>query len=147
MVFNVIIFICVIVVLIRHVKDTAARLKQSVEKKTIIRLMFSISGIMFLFGLTWLFALLTFSSPVLREVGITLFTIFNSLQGLFIFIFFCIVNEEARKSWKEFFSHGRVIGKYFHSSSKSSEANDKKNFTNNTSASDVSTLKGDVSNR
>ena len=117
MIFNLVVFICVIVVLIRHVKDTTARLKQSVEKKTIIRLIFSISGVMFLFGLTWLFALLTFSSPILREVGITFFTIFNSLQGLFIFIFFCIVNEEARKSWKQLFAHGRVISRYFHCSS------------------------------
>lgn len=108
MVFNIVVFICVIVVLIRHVKHTADRMRKSVEKKTIVRLMFSISGVMLLFGLTWLFAIFTFSIPTLREVGITFFTIFNSLQGLSIFIFFCLVNEDARNNWKALISRGKV---------------------------------------
>lgn len=131
-------------VLVRHVRDTAARKKKPVEKKTIVRLLFSISGVMFLFGLTWLFAILTVSVPGLREAGITLFTISNSLQGFFIFIFFCVVNEDARKSWKELFSHGKIVYMYLHSFSESfksdhGEAIAKKNISSDTSTS--STLK------
>lgn len=141
MIFNIIIFICVIVVLVRHIRDTAARQNKSVEKKTILRLMFSISGVMFLFGLTWLFAILTFSVPGLREAGITLFTIFNSLQGFFIFIFFCVVNEDARKSWKELFSRGTIVYKYLHSfgeSFKSGEISAQKNVSSDTSKTELS---------
>ena len=131
-------------VLVRHVRDTAARKKKTVEKKTIVRLLFSISGVMFLFGLTWLFAILTVSVPGLREAGITLFTISNSLQGFFIFIFFCVVNEDARKSWKELFSRGKIVYMYLHSFSESfksdhGEAIAKKNISSDTSTS--STLK------
>ena len=62
---------------------------------------------MFLFGITWLFAILTFSLPGLRETFQILFTIFNSLQGFFIFLFFCAISKEARESWKELFGSGQ----------------------------------------
>ena len=103
-------------VLVQHSKGTAARKKETVDKKTIIRLLISISGVMFLFGLTWLFAILTFSVPGLRETGSVLFTIFNSFQGLFIFLFFCVISKEARESWKEFLSCGRYKSQFLHPS-------------------------------
>ena len=62
---------------------------------------------MFLFGLTWLFAILTFSVTGLRETFQILFTLFNSFQGFFIFLFFCAINKEARESWKEMFGSSR----------------------------------------
>lgn len=116
MVFNVVIFIWIIVVLIRHTKGKAARRNESVDKKTVVRLMISISGIMFLFGITWFFAILTFSVSGIREVGSILFTVFNSLQGLFIFIFFCAASKEARESWREFFSCGKYKSLFLHPS-------------------------------
>jgi hypothetical protein len=64
--------------------------------------MFSISGILFLFGLTWLFFILTFSVSGLRETFQILFTVFNSLQGFFIFIF--ILFTEGFGYWKAFLS-------------------------------------------
>ena len=104
MIFNIIVFVCVIFVLIRHIRGTAARSKQKMEYKKVIRLMFSIGGVMSLFGLTWLFAILTVSVPGLRETFQILFTIFNSFQGFFIFLFFCVLNKEALESWRELFS-------------------------------------------
>ena len=62
---------------------------------------------MFLFGLTWLFAILTFSVTGLRETFQILFTLFNSFQGFFIFLFFCAINKEARESWKELLGSSR----------------------------------------
>lgn len=64
--------------------------------------MFSISGVMVLFGLTWLFGILTVV-PVsgLQEAFQIIFTIFNAFQGFFIFLFFCVLNREARHSWME----------------------------------------------
>ena len=122
MVFNAIIFICVIVVLVRHMRNTAARKNENLSRKTIIRLMISISGVMFLFGLTWLFAILTFSVPGLREIFQVLFTIFNSFQGFFIFLFFCVFNKEAVESWKELLSCGKYKSKLLHPSTASSAA-------------------------
>ena len=58
---------------------------------------------MALFGLTWLFAIFTVSFSGQNGVFQILFTIFNSFQGFFIFLFFCVLNKEARDSWKELF--------------------------------------------
>lgn len=102
--FNVVIFVCVIVVLVKHVKKTASLKNQSVSKNDAIRLIFSIGGVMTLFGLTWLFAILTFSTTGLRETFQILFTIFNSFQGLFIFVFLCVMSSEIRDEWKAFFT-------------------------------------------
>ena len=103
-------------ILVRHTRGTAARKKEAVSNKTIIRLMISISGVMFLFGLTWLFAILTFSVTGVREAFQILFVIFNSFQGFFIFLFFCIFNKEALESWREFFSCGKYQSKLLHPS-------------------------------
>ena len=98
MVFNLIIFVCVIVVIIRHKSGRVIRKQEFVSTKLIIRLMVSISGVMCLFGLTWLFAVFTFSSSGLRETFQILFTVFNSLQGFFIFLF--LLNAEALACWR-----------------------------------------------
>ncbi len=47
-----------------------------------------------LLGLTWAFGLLYINKETL--IMAYLFTILNSLQGLFIFIFHCIMNEKVR---------------------------------------------------
>ena len=80
--------------------------------------MISISGVMFLFGLTWLFAILTFSG--LGGTFQVLFTIFNSFQGFFIFLFFCVFNKDAVESWKELLSCGKYKSKLLHPSTASS---------------------------
>lgn len=46
-----------------------------------------------LLGITWLFGLLAFNSAVLAFKY--LFAIFNSLQGLMIFIFHCVLNKQV----------------------------------------------------
>ena len=114
MLFNLIVFIWVIVILIRHTRGTAARKKERVSNKTIIRLMISIGGVMFLFGLTWIFAIFTFTST--GDAFQVLFTLSNSFQGFCIFLFFCVFNKEALESWKEFFSCGKYTSKLLHPS-------------------------------
>ena len=117
MVFNVVIFICIIVVLIRHTKNEAARMKKTVSNKTTIRLMVNVGLIMLLFGLTWLFGIFTFSVTGLREAFETLFVVFNSLQGLFIFLFVCL-NKEVLESWREFLSCGKYRSEILHPASR-----------------------------
>ena len=46
-----------------------------------------------LLGITWLFGLLSFNSDTI--IFKYIFTIFNSLQGLMIFIFHCVLNKQV----------------------------------------------------
>ena len=93
--------------LILHARRSSSRKIEAAKKSGIVQLMISIGGVMFLFGVTWLFAILTFSSQA-RETFQILFTVFNSFQGFFIFLFFCAISKEARESWKELFGSGRL---------------------------------------
>ena len=80
---------------------TANEDAQKMGYKKIIFLMIRISGVMALFGLTWLFAILTVVSVTgLQETFQILFTILNSFQGCFIFIFLCVLDQKIRESWK-----------------------------------------------
>ena len=58
-----------------------------------------------LLGLTWVFGLLSLIETA-NFVFQILFCIFNSLQGLMIFILFCLRQQEIRKAWKAFFKCG-----------------------------------------
>ena len=69
--------------------------------------MIGIIGVMTLFGLMWVFGALT-----IREASITfqfLFAIFNSLQGFFIFLFFCVLGKDTRELWLQVLCCGRKI--------------------------------------
>jgi len=112
-------FILVIGVLIRHSRNTLGRSKEQVNKKTTIRLLISITGVMFLFGLTWLFGALTitgFGDSRASTAFQVLFVILNAFQGFFIFLFFCVFSKDARESWMEVFSCGHYQSKFLHPS-------------------------------
>ena len=67
--------------------------KTQVEK---VRTGVKASGVILpLLGITWLFGLLSFSSDTI--IFKYIFTIFNSLQGLMIFIFHCLLNKQVRQ--------------------------------------------------
>lgn len=99
-----VLFVCITVVFIkvRH-RSMKKATKKSSNYKAIIRTTMGILGLTFLFGLTWLFAILTFSSIGFRETFQLLFTILNSFQGAFIFLFMCVLSSEAREGWKRMF--------------------------------------------
>ena len=56
MVFNLVLFIWVIVVMVRHIRR---KTKNKLGPRKVIEIIIRLSGVMFLFGLTWLFAVLT----------------------------------------------------------------------------------------
>ena len=116
---NVVMFVLVIGVIIRHTRSKLVRTKEQMKKRTAIRLIISIAGIMFLFGLTWLFGALTvtgFGSATAFTAFQVLFVICNAFQGFFIFLFFCVFNKDARDLWIELLSFGRYKSKQLHSS-------------------------------
>ena len=136
--FNVVVYVVVIFILIKHTRGSLARKKEKLNRKTTIRLIISISGVMFLFGLSWLFGALTItdSAQGLRSTFSALFTVFTSLQGFFIFLFFCIFSQEARELWKETLSCGRYKSVFLNPNIKTDSA--KKRPQKNGSSSDTS---------
>ncbi|KAK2859713.1 hypothetical protein Q5P01_004333 [Channa striata] len=66
----------------------------------------SIAGLVILLGLTWGFALFAWGPLYLPFVY--LFTIFNSLQGFFIFVFHCAAKENVRRQWRTYLCCGKL---------------------------------------
>ena len=111
---NLVLYMVVIFILIRHTRNTIQRRQERMTARATLRLMAGILSIVFLFGLTWIFAALTFTVQELRQTAQILFTIFNVFQGVFLFLFFSVLNLEARESWKEFLSCGRYCSTILH---------------------------------
>ena len=81
--------------------------QEQASRLAVVRLMIRIMGVMTLFGLTWVFGALT-----VREASTAfqiLFAIFNSLQGFFIFLFFCVFGKEGRELWLQVLCCGKKI--------------------------------------
>ena len=89
--------VVVIRVLIIHSIKKYGHKNETKAVEGVKRVLISIFGIMFLFGMSWVFGALTISDASL--VFQYLFAIFTSLQGFFIFFFFCVLDKEARELW------------------------------------------------
>ena len=145
--FNTVIFIMVIVVLIKRTRNRLSRTKEQMNKKTIIRLLISIAGVMSLFGLTWLFGALTvtgFGDARASTAFQVLFVLLNAFQGFFICLFFGVLSKDARESWLELLSraHGHYKSKSLQTKYDSSGANNsqKKGKTNLTNSNRTSAI-------
>lgn len=60
-----------------------------------------------LLGLTWVFGLLYINEQ--SVVMAYVFTIFNSTQGVFIFVFHCVMNEKVQKEYKRWVRHRKWL--------------------------------------
>ncbi|OBS71197.1 hypothetical protein A6R68_00258, partial [Neotoma lepida] len=99
---NISMFIVVLVQLCR-----IKRKKQlGAQRKTSIQDLRSIAGLTFLLGITWGFAFFAWG-PV-NVAFMYLFAIFNTLQGFFIFIFYCAAKENVRKQWRRYVCCGKL---------------------------------------
>ncbi|NXA95545.1 AGRG6 protein, partial [Melanocharis versteri] len=98
---NVAMFIVVMVQICgRNGKRTNRSLKEE-----ILRNLRSVVSLTFLLGMTWGFAF--FAWGPLTVAFLYLFSIFNSLQGLFIFVFHCAMKENVQKQWRRHLCCGR----------------------------------------
>ena len=98
LIFNVVIFVMVIRVLVKHSRKKIGRTNQQLDRKTAIKILISIVGVSSLFGLTWLFGALTvtgFADPMSSTTFQVFFVILNAFQGFFIFLFFCVFGSDA----------------------------------------------------
>ena len=82
------------------------RKKAEANGTSTISLILRLIGVTFLLGLTWVFGGLTVVSETSLAFQI-LFAIFNSSQGFFLFLFFCVLNNDARVSWRRILCRGR----------------------------------------
>uniref|UniRef100_G1P1I3 Adhesion G-protein coupled receptor G6 n=1 Tax=Myotis lucifugus TaxID=59463 RepID=G1P1I3_MYOLU len=74
-------------------------------REEVLRNLRSVVSLTFLLGMTWGFAF--FAWGPLYIPFTYLFSIFNSLQGLFIFIFHCAMKENVQKQWRRHLCCGR----------------------------------------
>ncbi|CAL8315385.1 unnamed protein product [Lota lota] len=74
-------------------------------REEVLRNLRSVVSLTFLLGMTWGFALFAWG-PV-NVAFMYLFTIFNSLQGLFIFVFHCALKENVQKQWRRYLCCGK----------------------------------------
>ncbi|XP_051782863.1 adhesion G-protein coupled receptor G2 [Erpetoichthys calabaricus] len=75
-------------------------------QRNTFRDMKSVAGLTFLLGITWGFALFAWGDANLPFMY--LFTIFNTLQGFFIFIFHCATKENVQKQWRRYLCCGKL---------------------------------------
>ena len=107
--FNVVIYVLVIGVIIKHTRNKLDHTEEQTNMKTIIRLLLGIAKLLFIFGLTWLFGALTvtgFGDARASTAFQVLFVICNAFQGFFIFLFFCVLSKDGRESWLVLLSCG-----------------------------------------
>ncbi|XP_063078973.1 adhesion G-protein coupled receptor G6 isoform X2 [Engraulis encrasicolus] len=69
-------------------------------REEVLRNLRSVISLTFLLGMTWGFAFFAWG-PV-NLAFMYLFSIFNSLQGLFIFVFHCALKENVQKQWRRY---------------------------------------------
>uniref|UniRef100_A0AAY4AXF9 Adhesion G-protein coupled receptor G6 n=1 Tax=Denticeps clupeoides TaxID=299321 RepID=A0AAY4AXF9_9TELE len=74
-------------------------------REEILRNLRSVFSLTFLLGMTWGFAFFAWG-PV-NLAFMYLFSIFNSLQGLFVFVFHCALKENVQKQWRRYLCCGK----------------------------------------
>lgn len=101
-VLNLVMFVVVMV----HLRRIKRRNPHNNQYRSGVQDLRSIAGLTFLLGLTWGFAFFAWG-PV-NLAFMYLFSIFNSLQGFFIFIFHCALKENVRKEWRIYLCCGSL---------------------------------------
>ncbi|XP_071997082.1 adhesion G-protein coupled receptor G6 isoform X2 [Engystomops pustulosus] len=94
-----------IVVMVQICGRNGKRTNRSI-KEEVLRNMRSVISLTFLLGMTWGFAFFAWGKATLAFLY--LFTIFNSLQGLFIFVFHCALKENVQKQWRRHLCCGKL---------------------------------------
>ena len=146
LIFNLVMYILILRVLILHTLRKKQRQgKSTMSPSEVIKMLLSFTGIMLLFGLTWIFGVFTFiSEPGVSYAFQFLFAFFNAFQGFFIFVFFVVLSSDSRAAWKSLLCPWSVESKQ--KTSKCNLSSDKKAIMNKKSdLSDFSKSSSDYS--
>ena len=88
----------ILVLTVRGITKYRVRKDKKREVTTSVRIAFACSVLL---GTAWIFGIFAIGDS--RNVFQWLFCVFNSLQGLLIFLFYTVRNPEARKKWMRVF--------------------------------------------
>ncbi|XP_048865940.1 uncharacterized protein LOC125739666 isoform X2 [Brienomyrus brachyistius] len=99
---NSVMFVVVLVQLHRVKRQNP----HNVQQQNVWQELRSVAGLTVLLGLTWGFAFFAWGPVNLPFMY--LFAIFNTLQGLFIFIFHCAIKDNVRQQWRTYLCCGRL---------------------------------------
>ena len=106
--FNLVVFVIILRILIRHSYQKFKKTKQDRRVKGVLKTLMSLFSITVMFGFQWLFGALTIADASLAFRW--LFVIFSTLQGFFLFFFFVILRPDARDEWMQVMNLGRKRG-------------------------------------
>ncbi|XP_054586687.2 adhesion G-protein coupled receptor G4 isoform X2 [Nothobranchius furzeri] len=98
--FNIGIFV-VVLIQIRHMRVNSPAGTQ----RGLLQDLKGAASLTFLLGLTWTVGFFTWGPA--RIVLLYLFSILNTLQGLFVFLFHCLMRENVRRQWRTHLCFGR----------------------------------------
>ena len=105
---NMIIFVMLVYKLTCGRKKVGQTISDKEAGKQAITRAVNAIAISLLLGLTWIFGFLTIIDNRQSSLAFqVLFCLFNSLQGFFLFLLFCVRSEEVRNVWKGWFAFGK----------------------------------------
>ncbi|RWS22300.1 latrophilin Cirl-like protein, partial [Leptotrombidium deliense] len=139
---NLVFLTIALCVMWRHISSVSSVAKPNKDENRIKSIRMWLRGalaLVFILGITWIFGLLYLNQETL--IMAYLFTIFNSFQGLFIFIFHCLQNEKVRREYSKLMNSLQSKTSCFSSSvdnSCSSKSPDKRKSPNHSDATSVS---------
>ncbi|XP_016354664.1 adhesion G protein-coupled receptor E3-like [Sinocyclocheilus anshuiensis] len=93
---NTVLFIKIVITLNTTLKNLNAEVSQMKQTKIMV---FKTLGQFVVLGCSWILGFFTNGSKVLE----ILFLILNSQQGTFIFLIYCVLNNEVRQQYRKFF--------------------------------------------
>ena len=94
-------FILGVRVLIKSTRQKAIQGNNRKNVRNTIKLVAGICGLMTLFGLSWIFGVLTINTA--SKAFQYLFVILNAFQGFYFFVFICLLGKDGRNFWIELF--------------------------------------------
>ncbi|XP_056295587.1 adhesion G-protein coupled receptor G4 isoform X2 [Pseudoliparis swirei] len=98
---NTVVFI-VVLIQIRKMRAN----KHSTNRLNSLHDLRAVAGLTVLLGLTWSIGFFSFGAG--KVVFMYLFSIFNTLQGFFVFLFHCLMKENVRTQWRIHLCCGRL---------------------------------------
>nr|XP_033502591.1 adhesion G-protein coupled receptor G4 [Epinephelus lanceolatus] len=98
--FNIAVFV-VVLIQIRHMRVNSP----AGTRSGLMHDLKGVASLTLLLGLTWMVGFFTWTPA--RVVLLYLFAALNTFQGLFIFIFHCLMKENVRKQWRIHLCFGR----------------------------------------
>ncbi|XP_026135220.1 adhesion G-protein coupled receptor G4 [Carassius auratus] len=96
--------ICVFVVVLVQIRKMQVN-KPSSSRKGFLHDLRVVASLTFLLGLTWILTFVAWGPA--KTPLMYMFSLFNSLQGFFIFLFYCLMKDNVRKQWRIHLCCGR----------------------------------------